>query len=231
MLYLIGAKNMDDKFKIITDDNSIIINTYNQIAKDYFKLRESLILLDEINYLVAHTPENGKILDAGCGNGRDADIFSKANKQVVAVDFSEGQLSIARQRLNSNRSVNIIFDDIRNLNFPDNLFDGIWCCAVLPHFNDVTIQKILIDFHRFIKPNGIAIISFKKGESEKMVNEIEFNGITRYTNFHNESQITNFIKDAGFTLCSITDYNEQNRFGKNHRDIDFFIATVTKKLN
>lgn len=222
-----NVQNMENK-PLISDDNNKIIDTYNKIAEDYYKLRESLILKDEIDYMIIHTPANGVILDAGCGNGRDASIFSKEGKQVVAVDFSQRQIRIANKRLNNNNSVNIILGDLRRIQFPPCGFDGIWCCAVMPHFNDSTIRNIMKKFYTSLKPNGIAIITFKKGDCEKMVVEKEFNGITRYTNFHKEEQIIDFIIDAGFTKYSLSMYNEQERFGMQHRNLDFIIATLTK---
>ena len=74
--------------------------------------------LDE---LVARLPTDGRVLDLGCGNGvkiaRLAERF-----ELVAVDFSEEQLRLARTRLSGATLVN---GDFSKLDFADHSFDAV----------------------------------------------------------------------------------------------------------
>lgn len=81
-----------------------------------------------------------RILDAGCGTGEKAIFFAKAGaKEVIAIDFSKGQLEEARKKANKEKVKNLIFKEKDILKDPlEELgkFDIIVCLGVLHHTED-----------------------------------------------------------------------------------------------
>ncbi len=77
---------------------------------------------------LAGLPVNARILDAGCGSGRDARAFQKQGYQVSAFDASEPLASRASQLLGFTVPVKR-FDEVEEI----ERYDGIWACASLLH--------------------------------------------------------------------------------------------------
>lgn len=74
---------------------------YTDKAKDFF---DGTVYLDmEYLYqpLIKLIPEGGKILDAGCGSGRDSLYFKKNGYNVIAFDYSEALVKLASDLIGS----------------------------------------------------------------------------------------------------------------------------------
>jgi 2-polyprenyl-3-methyl-5-hydroxy-6-metoxy-1,4-benzoquinol methylase len=84
----------------------------------------------ERNYrpFLALLKPGARILDAGCGSGRDLKAFSERGYQVVGLDASELMVRLAREH--SDQQVHhLAFQEVTY----KEEFDGIWACASLLH--------------------------------------------------------------------------------------------------
>jgi len=93
-----------------------------------------LYLLDQI--LKNRFSKNGRILDAGCGEGRNVHYFLKQNLPVYGVDINKDSIRMCRmvvKGLNSEYVENFIESNLEKLPFPDGFFNSVICCSVL-HF-------------------------------------------------------------------------------------------------
>ncbi len=76
-------------------------------------------------------PENGKLLDLGCGAGEPvARYFINNNWHVIGVDFSERMIELASKYA---PKMETIRGDIRNVQFESNQFDAITAAYSLFH--------------------------------------------------------------------------------------------------
>lgn len=73
-----------------------------------------------------------RLLDAGCGKGRFAEIALNYGAEVVCVDLSYA-IDAARQNLGSRPNIHFIQADIFNLPLRPEFFDGIYSHGVLHH--------------------------------------------------------------------------------------------------
>lgn len=82
---------------------------------------------------------NGKkVLDAGCGNGRNAIYLAKRGCEVTAVDFSAEAVKETKRRAlvaGLEKKINVIERFIDNpLPFPEDSFDAVLDCYTFCHF-------------------------------------------------------------------------------------------------
>jgi SAM-dependent methyltransferase len=117
-----------------------------------------------------HIPAGGRILDAGCGSGRDSLAFLKLGYQVVSIDAST-EMASATTRLTGHNALLMRFDEMTF----DSEFDGVWACASLLHTSRQGLAPVLTRVARTMKPGGTLYCSFKYGKSERIENGRLFN--------------------------------------------------------
>ena len=71
-----------------------------------------------------------RVVDLGCGAGRDYPAFEERNIDYLGVDASEGMLTVARERF---PSANFEAQDLCALDLPARSFDGAFANASLQH--------------------------------------------------------------------------------------------------
>jgi SAM-dependent methyltransferase len=121
-------------------------------------------------------PPNGRILDAGCGSGRDSLYFIRNGYQVEAFDASAEMCRLASSLIG--RKVDQkTFDGLEW----NSEFDGIWACASLLHVSRDSIDAVLERLGRALKHMGILFVSFKFRDYEWEQDGRVFNGYSEET--------------------------------------------------
>lgn len=99
-----------------------------------------------------------RILDAGCGTGRDTKAFLEKGYRVSAFDGSKKMVEFASSY------TGILVEHTDFLAYSSNhLFDGIWACASLLHIGYEEQLEVLKKYHGFLKACGVFYMSFKYG--------------------------------------------------------------------
>ena len=99
--------------------------------------------------------EGGRLLDAGCGDGRFCYELREENVRVVGVDYSDRALAFARA---FNPSVEFHRADLADLAFED-AFEMITLIEVLEHIPPPDVKKVIMNLWRALTPNGHLVIS------------------------------------------------------------------------
>jgi SAM-dependent methyltransferase len=114
------------------------------------------------------TPElvrGRRVLDAGCGMGRFADVLTRWGAEVVGVDLS-ASVEVARANLQGRDGVTIAQADILRLPFPPATFDVILSWGVLHHTPDCAAAFRALA--RLLRPGGtMAIWVYGKSRSSR----------------------------------------------------------------
>jgi SAM-dependent methyltransferase len=107
---------------------------YERIADDY---RERNAAVDPVEELLERfrdaLPETSdeaagpRVLDAGCGHGRDAAWLAARGCRVVGLDIAAAQLANARERA---PDAALVRGDLRSLPLVDRRFDGVLAVSV-----------------------------------------------------------------------------------------------------
>jgi 2-polyprenyl-3-methyl-5-hydroxy-6-metoxy-1,4-benzoquinol methylase len=122
---------------------------------------------------LAHVPPGGRILDAGCGSGRDAKAFAELGYEVEAFDASSEMVRLASR-----------FTDlpIRLMTFEQITwaarFDGIWASASLLHVPRDSLSAVAQRLQRALTDGGVLYASFKHGDIEREKDGRRFTDMT-----------------------------------------------------
>lgn len=124
-------------------------NAYDELADAY---ADSFDAPDEhIDAFREALPEQGRVLDVGCGVGVDAHYLASHGHDVIAVDRSEAMIRRARQQ---HTRVSFQVGDLRELSY-DNAFDGVVASYSLIHVPKDDIQGVLSSVKRWLKPRMV----------------------------------------------------------------------------
>jgi ubiquinone/menaquinone biosynthesis C-methylase UbiE len=77
------------------------------------------------------------ILEIGCGTGKNTAFLSQNGGNVRAVDFSDGMIARARERVQADNVTFSVADITRPWPYPDRSADLIVDCLVLEHIDDL----------------------------------------------------------------------------------------------
>lgn len=133
---------------------------YNKNAQEFFNQTVKADMSELYNIFLKNLPYNkGKILDLGCGSGRDSKYFLENGFELVAMDISEELGKRASEYIGQK----VIIQDMRELNYQDE-FIGVWACASLLHLDENEIVETLKKIFKSLKRDGIVYISFKYGD-------------------------------------------------------------------
>ncbi len=104
-----------------------------------------------------------KILDAGCGIGRNSEYFIRNNYDIFGIDLQVPAIENAKEQIvlwNANFDLERFFiADLIDIPFPDNNFDFIISSAVLHFSKDrAHFRKLFEELVRVLNPGGILFI-------------------------------------------------------------------------
>ncbi|MBU0998824.1 methyltransferase domain-containing protein [Patescibacteria group bacterium] len=187
----------------MTDKNNVVaktIKTYEELAEDYYKTHFDINEIKNIADFFIQNLKGQKILDIGCGPGRDAKYFSEHNLEVTGIDLTSNFVKMASKNVPNAKFMQM---DMRNLDFPENTFDGIWACASFLHVPKEDAKNTLLGFRKILKPAGLIYLSVKQGNEEKFVEKDEYKGRTKFFAFYTQDEFKNLIESCNFKIVKV----------------------------
>lgn len=145
------------------------ITYYDKNSKSFYDRTINADVQDLYEAFLKHLPQSGRILDAGCGVGRDSKFFISKGYEILPFDGSIEMVKTASHVLGKDAQ-HMLFQD---LHFSDE-FDAVWANASLLHVPYASLKEILVSFHKALRPSGILFASFKYGDSMRQVEERSF---------------------------------------------------------
>jgi SAM-dependent methyltransferase len=103
------------------------------------------------------------VLDAGCGEGREAISLAQQGIRVSAFDFSRTALAVARLNAIS-ENVDVDFrehDSVKPLPYPSHEFNGVFAHLSLHYFDDAQTTSIFAEIARILKPGGVLLFTVR----------------------------------------------------------------------
>lgn len=106
-----------------------------------------------------------RVLDAGCGMGRFAEVCIEAGADTHAIDLSSA-VEAASRNLRHHPNASFYQADIFNLPFAEGTFDVIYSIGVLHHTPDT--RRAFLSLTKLLKPGGVIAIWVYSTELRKM---------------------------------------------------------------
>ncbi|GGQ07449.1 class I SAM-dependent DNA methyltransferase [Shewanella litoralis] len=167
------------------------IEFYNQHSQAFFDSTVNADVSELYQTFVSQLPVNARVLDAGCGSGRDSKAFIDMGYRVMAIDASAELAKAASEYIGQTVAV-CSFDDI-DLTYQ---FDGIWACASLLHVEANALPNTFATLASTLVTNGVFYCSFKYGVQERTHNG-------RFFADADESLLEQWIQGSGLTCKHI----------------------------
>lgn len=121
----------------------------------------------ELVSLFSSLPSSARVLDVGCGTGRNALYLAGLGCNVVAVDMDETAISTLRHDASSaGLSISTVTADMRTMS-PGTDFDLILLDRVLHYLDDPQEQQALLaTLTNLLSPSGIVCAVFVSADEE-----------------------------------------------------------------
>jgi SAM-dependent methyltransferase len=178
-----------------SDDLSLItaktLAHYDERAAEFWEGTRTHDVRQNIEALVRHiraTPPL-RILDLGCGPGRDLKAFRAMGHEPIGLEGSPALAAMAREH----SGCEVWEQDFLALRLPAAHFDGIFANASLFHVPRTELPRVLGELHATLKPDGVLFSSNPRGNNEEGWNR------GRYGVYHDLESWRAFLEAAGFT--------------------------------
>jgi len=148
------------------------------------------------------------ILEIGCGTGKNTIFFSEIADKVYAIDFSEGMIEKAKDKIKSHK-VNFKRADItRKWPIENSTIELISCNLILEHIENLDL--IFSEANRCLKQKGKFFINelhpFRQYEGKKATFENDGKTTQIDAFVHHISDFTNAAVNNGFKLLRLNEF-------------------------
>ena len=135
------------------------IDYYDRYAVPYYEETVDFSMEEQLERFIELLPESADVLDLGCRSGRDTVFLEEEGCVVTAMDGSEKMCELA----SIHTGKEVLHLKVEDMEF-DDVFHGIWACAVLGHFTPDEVKGVMDKILKALKDDGILYFSVKKGE-------------------------------------------------------------------
>ncbi|MGH8630083.1 MAG: class I SAM-dependent methyltransferase [Burkholderiales bacterium] len=180
----------------LAETSSVTLDHYKRHADGYWKGTKDHDVSQNREALLKHLHGKGphRILDLGCGPGRDLKVFSELGHEAVGIDGCEQFVEFARKYC----GCEVWLQDFLRLRLPTEYFDGIFANAALFHVPSQELPRVLKELWTTLKGNGVLFSSNPRGNNE------EGWSAGRYGVFYDLERWRELVTAAGFV--EITHY-------------------------
>lgn len=124
-------------------------------GQEYYWGLEPADFLDQLIELTANRKGKVKVLDIGCGEGKDAVYMAQKGFDVTAFDITESGIKKTKElALSKNVSINAFVADINDFCLAEQ-FDIIFSTGTIQYLQDDRINSFFEKVKKLTAPNGI----------------------------------------------------------------------------
>lgn len=177
----------------VTNDQTI--DAYDNGVQAYFDQSPQQVsghIKNWIDTALDGLSKTAKIFEIGSATGKDAHYIESLGYTMELTDASKGFVDYLNQKGKTARQFNALTDDF------GSTYDVIFADAVLLHFTESELKRVLGKIATALKPNGKLAFTVKKGDGEST--ESEKLGSLRYFHFWQPEQLENMLRDAGLSV-------------------------------
>ena len=183
-------------FEELAETSSVTLGHYDEHAESFWQGTKDHDVSQNREALLQHLRGDPpyRILDFGCGPGRDLKFFKEMGHQAIGLDGAERFVELAR----SHSGCEVWHQDFLGLKLPAEYFDGIFANASLFHVPSQELPRVLRELCASLKPAGVLFSSNPRGENQEGWSD------ARYGVYYDWERWSELVAAAGFT--EITHY-------------------------
>jgi ubiquinone/menaquinone biosynthesis C-methylase UbiE len=168
------------------------IQTYDAMAAEYAHKTWNIRLERALDSFARYLIPPARVLDLGCGPGRDIELLRQRGACVIGMDLSEGMLREARTRVGGA----LVCSDMRTLPSASASFDGVWLCAALLHLPRSDTPRALGEARRILRATRPLYVGVQQGTGEHWD---ESRG-ARFFTYYQMDELAAIVRAAGFVV-------------------------------
>ena len=174
----------------LTDISARTLQHYEQSAASFRDSTWHHDVSQNIDALLRHiaVPAPSRILDFGCGPGRDLCALVAHGHHPIGLDGAQQFVAMAAVA----SGCEVWQQDFLQLKLPDEYFDGVFANASLFHIPSGDLPRVLSQLHATLKHGGVLFSSNPRGDNQEGWRD------GRYGAFHDLDTWREFLTAAGF---------------------------------
>lgn len=175
------------------------LNYYEENANSLISRYESADVSEVQQLLLQTFEKNSKLLEIGCGSGRDASFMTKNYFDVTAIDGSKNMIEEAK-KIHPELSEKLFHKTLPNdLEF-NQTFDGIYSIATLMHLSENDLKNTLSKIYNLLNENGKFLMSVSLFRDD--IDENGFDDKGRFFLVLSFENWKNFLENVGFKILN-----------------------------
>ena len=152
----------------LTSQEELTVKAYNEGAVEWEKEHSDTSYWKKEFETFKKLLPKGKVLEIGCGGGRDAKVLISMGYKYIGTDIANEFIKVAKQVVPEGK---FLTRNVYNLSFDNIKFDGFWASGIFIHIPKNRIDLTLQELRRVVRPNGVGFISVKQGKGESIIDE------------------------------------------------------------
>ncbi len=200
----------------------IVRKGYDSCVDRYYEDRDSLFDQDRFDEFLGGLPENGKLLDMGCGIGVPViENLIAEGYDVLGIDVSREMVKEARKNF---PGAAFVQGDMGSLPFKKGTFHGLTAFYSIIHLPREEHEELFDSIYEILKPNGRMLVSL--GSTGWEGKNPDFLGAEMYWSHYSPEKTVDFIRSAGFEI--LDDYFTEDHW-KGQKERHYWV--LARKTN
>lgn len=181
-------------------------------------------------YILKFLEKDKKLIELGCGNGRDSIFFANNKIDVTAVDQSDIAIKNLKDKYNN---IKFICDDfVKTEQLSSNTFDYVYSRFTLHSISNKDELILLKRIYNALKTNGLLFIEARsiKDEIFGLGEKVDHNAYIyneHYRRFIEIEELTNKVKELGFDVI----YSQESNNWAVYKEQDPVVIRIIAKKN
>ena len=196
----------------MADDETLRFYADNAATYAQHRTRPTDARLDAF---LAALPAGARVLELGCGGGRDSAQIMKRGFALDATDGTPAMVRKANERFDVGARI-LQFDQLDAV----AAYDAVWAHACLLHVARADLPDVLAAIRRALRPGGWHFANYKLGDGEGR------DPLGRLTNLPDEEWLEQTYRAAGFAILATQRYRGKGADGVQR---DWYALTLRKE--
>jgi len=160
-----------------------VYDKYAGVFEEYTSNFRQLFFSKQIELFIEILPGK-RVLDLGCGPGRDALFFQQKGLLPIGIDYSKVMIDLCKEK-----GLFAVLMDLEEPGFRDSSFDGVWANASLLHIPKSRLQPTLEKLAQILAPKGVLYIGMREGDTEGWLESEKYPNMKRFFSLYTDEEL------------------------------------------